>query len=257
MSTLNFKSFVRYVAGDSTPCSPLAKVGFLGGVLGAALISLPALAQVNQATITAILGRDQEVFIQDQTAQENDSANLGEEVRTEAARAQLSFNTGAAGRMTENSSVLVGQCIEVEQGTVIASGPANGCIAGFAVGVQGTIYVMRADAGGIGSIFVLEGQVRLASQDNPNDPNALVINAGQKIPRLTRGLALQNLVIEQLSQGEYEQIITGPLFQGYPQPLAGQEKIQQICDRLYGKSCVAVGSKLPQIEDGTPVRGLW
>ncbi|MGL5083766.1 MAG: hypothetical protein ACRC8A_19970 [Microcoleaceae cyanobacterium] len=238
-----FKSFTRF-----------GEIGLVGVI---ALISLPVLAQVNLAVITDILGNTEEVFIENQVAQKSDDANLGEEVRTEQARAQLSFNTGATGRMIQNSAIVVGQCIEVNQGTIVASGPANGCIAGFSVGVEGTIYVMSTDQEGIGSINVLEGQVRLAPQDNPNDPDAITLSAGQRINRLTRGLALRNLVIERISQQEYEQIITGPLFRGYRQPLAGQEKIQQICDRLYGKQCAAVGGELPQIEEGKPIRGLW
>ncbi|ERT07867.1 fecR family protein [Lyngbya aestuarii BL J] len=241
--------------------------GSLGVALTITLAAIPAIAQIDIAILTEILGDNNEVFIENQVAQENDDAALGEEVRTEQARAQLDFNTGASGRMTENSSIVVGQCIEVQQGVVVASGPANGCLSGFAVGVQGTTYLMSADEDGIGTITVLEGQIQLALQDNPDDPNALVISGGQRVAGLTQGLALADITIEQITKQEYEAIITGPLFRGYQNPLPDQDKIDEICKRLYG-SCVAVGSQPPQPPqpqpsqpseppNGTPVRGLW
>lgn len=221
-----------------------------------ALPLLPALAQVNSAILTEILGDNEEVFIEEQVAQENDDATLGEEVRTEQARAQLSFNTGAAGRMDENSSIVVGQCIEVEQGAIVASGPANGCISSFAVGVEGTIYLMTVEEDGLGRINVLEGEIQLGLQDNPDDPNPLTIVAGQKVTGLTQGVALNEVVIEQMSKQEYEEIITSTLFRGYQEPLPDQDKIDQVCEELYG-NCVAVGSPPPEPPSGTPVRGLW
>ncbi|MGF1495002.1 MAG: hypothetical protein ACFBSC_21665 [Microcoleaceae cyanobacterium] len=251
------------------------------GILGiATLATSPLLAQVNLATIQDILGDPEDVFIEEQVAQENDDATLGEEIRTEQARTQLAFNNGAAGRMDENSAITVGQCIEVEQGAVVASGPANGCIAGFTVGVEGTIYIMSADEEGVGAINVLEGQVRLTPTDDPDAAEPILIDAGQKITRLTRGAVLQDLLIEQISQEEYEDFITGPLFRGYQGVLPGQEKLRDVCNGLFRRRCVAVGSEplrreprpIPQpapdqpapkpevenpIEEGTPVRGLW
>jgi hypothetical protein len=225
-----------------------------------AFTSLPSLAQINLAILLEILGGENEVFIADQVAQESDDATLGEEVRTEQARAQLSFNNGAAGRIDENSSIIVGQCIEVEQGALIASGPANGCLSDFAVGVEGTIYLMQVDQDNIGQINVLEGQVLLRRQDNLENPDPLIIAAGQKATGLVQDLALENVVIEPLTKEEYEAIITGSLFRDYQEPLPDEDKINEVCERLYG-DCVAVGSEPPETgtETGTetPIRGLW
>ncbi len=249
-----------------------SRLGGLAIVAGITFAAIPVIAQVNLAILAEIVGNNNEVFIENQVAQQNDNATLGEEVRTQQARAQLNFNTGASGRMTENSSIVVGQCIEVQQGTLVASGPANGCLSGFAVGVQGTIYLMSADEEGIGTINVLEGEIRLALQDNPDDPDALVITAGQRVGDLAQGLALTAILIEQMTQEEYEAIITGPLFRGYQEPLLNQDRIDEACRTLFG-SCVAVGSEppqpprpqppqpqpqpQPQPPAGTPVRGLW
>lgn len=222
-------------------------------------ISFPSFAQINLAVLLEILGGENEVFIEDQVAQESDDATLGEEVRTEEARAQLSFNNGAAGRIDENTSIVVGQCIEVEQGAIVASGPANGCLSDFAVGVEGTIYLMQIDQDNIGQINVLEGQVLLRRQDNLENPNPITIEAGQKAVGLVEDLALEDVEIELMRKEEYIAIITGPLFQDYQDQLPDEDKINQVCERLYG-DCVTVGSEPPPetaTEAPTPIRGLW
>ncbi len=228
----------------------------LSTVTAMTFISLPTLAQISLATLLEILGDNNEVFIEDQVAQENENANLGEEVRTEQARAQLEFDNGAAGRIDENTAITVGQCIEVEQGALVASGPANGCLSAFAVGVEGTIYVMRVDQESIGGIDILEGQIQLRRQDNLENPNPLIIEAGQRVTGLEPGLALEDVVIEDLTKEEYEAIITSPLFRGYQDQLPDEEKINEICQQLYG-DCVAVGSEPPKTGTQTPIRGLW
>ena len=225
-------------------------------VTAIAFTSIPSLAQINIAILLEILGDENEVFIEDQVAQESDDAALGEEVRTEQARAQLSFNNGAAGRIDENSSIVVGQCIEVEQGAIVASGPANGCLSDFAVGVEGTIYLMQVDQDNIGQINILEGQVQLRRQDNLENPDPLIIEAGQKATGLVQDLALEDVVIEPLTKEEYEAIITGSLFRDYRDQLPDEDKINQVCERLYG-DCLAVGSEPPEAGTETPIRGLW
>ncbi|MGB3404621.1 MAG: hypothetical protein WBA77_18195 [Microcoleaceae cyanobacterium] len=230
----------------------------LSTIIAITAISFPSLAQINLAVLLEILGGENEVFIEDQVAQESDDAALGEEVRTEDARAQLSFNNGAAGRIDQNTSIVVGQCIEVEQGAIVASGPANGCLSDFAVGVEGTIYLMQIDQDNIGQINVLEGEVLLRRQDNLENPNPLTIEAGQKVVGLAQDLALENVVIEPMTKEEYIAIITGPLFQDYQDQLPDEDKINQVCERLY-EDCLAVGSEPPQTatEAETPIRGLW
>ena len=228
----------------------------LGTMTALIAMSIPSIAQINLATLLEILGDNNEVFIENQVAEENDNAVLGEEVRTEQARAQLSFNNGAAGRIDENSAVTVGQCIEVEQGVIITSGPANGCISDFAVGVEGTIYVMTVDEDNLGAIEVLEGEIQLRQQDNLDNPNPLIIVAGQKVSGLQQGLLLDEIVIENLTKEEYEAIITSSLFRDYQQPLPDEDKLNEVCQQLYGE-CLAVGSEPPPTATPTPIRGLW
>ncbi len=218
------------------------------------LIDFPALAQINLATLIDIIGNNNQVFIEDQVAEVKEQAALGQTIRTEQARAQIDFNTGAAGRMTENSQIIVGQCVEVQEGALMASGPANGCILGFSTAVQGTIYMLDVEKNNntntnTGTIRVLEGKIQLSLRNNPNDPNPITIQEGQKVASLTPNLALSQVSVQRMTKQEYEGIITGPLFQGYKTPLPNQDKINEVCKRLYG-NCATVGGNVP-------VRGLW
>ncbi|SKB12998.1 conserved hypothetical protein [Planktothrix sp. PCC 11201] len=226
-------------------------VSLIGGLY---LVNFPALAQINLAILTDIIGNNNQVFIEDQVAEVNEKATLGQEIRTEKARAQIDFNTGANGRMGENSKITVGQCAEVQEGVLIASGPANGCILGFATGVQGTTYVLNVDKNNqtnvsTGTIRVLEGKIKLLSKNDLNNPNPLTIEAGQKVSSLTPDLTLSQISIEKMTKQEYEAIIIGPLFQGFKTPLLHQDKINDVCKVLYG-NCRQVGGE-------KPVRGLW
>jgi hypothetical protein len=217
-------------------------------------IDFPAFAQINLATLMDIVGDQNAVFIEDKVAQVQEQATLGQAIRTEQARAQIDFNTGATGRMAENSQITVGQCLDVQEGVLIASGPANGCILSFSTGVQGTIYVLNVERNNntninSGTIRVLEGQIQLSLRDNQNDPNIITIREGQKVSSLRSGLTLSQIALEQISKQEYEEIITGPLFKGYKTPLPNQDKLNDVCKRLYG-NCRPVGGD-------SPVRGLW
>ncbi|MBE9145838.1 hypothetical protein [Planktothrix mougeotii] len=235
--------------------NPIFKSFKILGLIGTSfLINFPALAQINLATLMDIIGNNNEVFIEEQVAQVPEQASLGQNIRTEQARAQIDFNTGATGRMAENSKIIVGQCVEVQEGVLIASGPANGCLLEFATGVQGTIYMLNVDRNNntnsnTGTIRVLEGEIQLSSRNNPNDPNPITIQEGQKVSNLTQGLALSQVSVQRISKQEYEDIITGPLFQGYKTPLPNEDKLNEVCKRLYG-NCRPVGGN-------GPVRGLW
>ncbi|HEY9866192.1 MAG TPA: hypothetical protein V6D21_18615 [Candidatus Obscuribacterales bacterium] len=231
--------------------SILKTLGLIGGL---SLIDFPALAQINLATLTDIIGNNNQVFIEDQVAEVKEQATLGQEIRTQQARAQVDFNTGANGRMAENSRITVGQCAELQEGVLIASGPANGCILGFATGVQGTTYVLNIDRNNqtnvnTGTIRVLEGKIVLSSPNDPNNPNPITLEAGQKVSSLTSNLRLSQISIERMTKQEYETIIIGPLFQGFKTPLLNQDKINDVCKALYG-NCRPVGGE-------KPVRGLW
>ncbi|MBW4695119.1 MAG: FecR domain-containing protein [Lyngbya sp. HA4199-MV5] len=130
----------------------------------------PLMAQtpsINQAKITQVLDGSQ-VFIQNRQARVNDAANKGQRVRTGKARAQLTFNTGAIGRLAHNSVLTVGQCARLRQGTLLVNGAMNGCTSSVVAGVRGTTYVLEATEAGETAIKVLEGEVIVTRQQSPN-----------------------------------------------------------------------------------------
>ncbi|MDY7012720.1 MAG: hypothetical protein SVX43_03810 [Cyanobacteriota bacterium] len=232
--------------------------GLLGGlclVLLLGLPRLPAVAQINQAVVQEILDGTQ-VFIEDQPASVSDRAQLREEIRTEGqTRTSLSFNDGTAGRLGPNASVVVGQCVEVESGQLLVSGPANGCISGFTVAVQGTIYVLEKnpnDLDSLGNLKVIEGNVQMNKADENRPPTPTRIGQGQKVAISPQGELGR---VETIPAEEYAEILNGPLFEGYREPLPNQSRLQGVCQDLYPTyNCLASGVPVRRSE---PVRGLW
>jgi len=150
-------------------------LGFLAALvlaLGFGGAQSPAPAMISTAIIQEILDSD-EVFIETEKAEVEAVANFQQTISTEAARAGLLFSNGAAGRLAPNSKVTIGQCIELEQGSILAVGPANGCASGFEIGVEGTVYVLEIDAQGSAQVKVLEGSVVVKTdQVPPEEPAA-------------------------------------------------------------------------------------
>jgi hypothetical protein len=114
-------------------------INFIAGlflILSLGLFQLPTLAQIDLAIIQEIIDGDQ-VFIQENQAKVEDKAEFGQVVVTKDSRAGVIFNNGASGRMDTNSQITVGQCVEIQQGKILVSGPINGCIAGFTCSQNG------------------------------------------------------------------------------------------------------------------------
>lgn len=208
-----------------------------------ALPPLVAKAQISEATIIEILDGN-EVFIENKEAQVNDNANLGQRIHTKKSRTALEFNNGAQGRLGSGSEVTVGQCIEVHQGAIIASGPANGCLSGFIVNVQGTIYLMEAKKNGKGNIKVLEGEVEITPTNGAEHQNPFTLRQGQKLKILGRGLLGP---LEPLTPEEFANIIRGKLFQGFQVSLHNQDSLPTVCQQLFPNfACPAPGNIRPR-----------
>jgi hypothetical protein len=190
-------------------------------VLAIAFPRVPAAAQITQAIVQEILDGD-EVFVQETKATLNQIAKFDEVVRTEKARTALVFSNLAAGRLAPNSSVSVGQCVEVTQGQLIASGPVNGCVAGFEADVQGTIYVVDADKGG--KFQVLEGQVKV--KQGADEP--VEVGQGQQVAIADGKLS----PVERISFEDFVKILKGAFFEGFTVPLPNQDKLLEICNDL-------------------------
>ncbi len=118
----------------------------------------PAQGQSVSATVTEILDSNQ-VYIQNRTAQVSSVAQQNQQVRTQSARTALQFNNGAVARLAHNSSLVVGQCAQVNRGTLLVNGPLNGCSTSTVAGVRGTIYTIEVTEDGQTIIQVFEGEV--------------------------------------------------------------------------------------------------
>jgi len=201
-------------------------VGMLGLtclVLAISLPRIPATAQITQAIVQEILDKG-EVYVQDEKATLEQVAAFNEVIVTkDESRTALLFSNLAAGRLAPNSSVTVGQCVEVQQGQLVASGPVNGCLGGFVADVQGTIYVMDADDGG--KFQVLEGDVEV---NKAGGGEAVNVQQGQQVAIENGQLG----AVEKISFEEFVKILKGALFEGFTVPLPNQDKLLDICQDL-------------------------
>lgn len=151
------------------------------GLLGATLLCSTLLATAGHqaqaqataaATVTEILDSDQ-VYIQNRAARVNSVAQQRQQVRTQAARASLRFNTGAVARLAHNSSLVVGQCAQLNRGTLLVNGNLNGCSTSTVAGVRGTIYTIEVTEAGETIIQVFEGEVVVQRNPNPIPVNPI------------------------------------------------------------------------------------
>lgn len=141
--------------------------------------STMAQGPIQQARLTQVLDSPQ-VFIQNRQAKVNDQATKGQQIRTQTARAELKFNTGAIGRLSHHSVLTVGQCARLRQGTLLVNGAINGCTASVVAGVRGTTYVLAVEASGETQVKVLEGAVTVTPAAFPAEPDE---DAGEDLPK--------------------------------------------------------------------------
>jgi hypothetical protein len=214
---------------------------------------LPAQAQITQAIVQEIIDGDQ-VYIQETPAKIDDKADFGQAITTQESRTSLLFNNGAAGRLGRDSSVLVGQCVEVDKGELLISGPVNGCVAGLSVAVKGTLYVLQKDEEQNGTVKVIEGTVLVTSPDKPEEPVA--VNAGEKIS-IIQGI-LSGII--PMSQDEIMSLLQGQLFSGFQIPITPEGALQAVCSRILpGLSCSTTGVPsypIPNLPVSVPFPGF-
>lgn len=227
---------------------------------------------IRQAKITQVLDGAQ-VFIQNKQAKLNDSANKGQRVRTGEARAQLTFNTGAIGRLAHNSVLTVGQCARLQQGTLLVNGAMNGCTSSVVAGVRGTTYILEATKTGETGIKVLEGAVMVTrrqdqesdtepasgskqfslpsiipslptpepdpspSADPPASTDIIPANANEIVLKAGEKVSVSPTgrlgLVEKLTQGDFTNLLRGNLFNGFTLPLPGTAKLQASFQQLF------------------------
>ncbi len=196
----------------------------------------PSQAQISQATVQEIIDGKQ-VYIEEIQAEVDDQAEFGQVILTKKSRAGLLFNNGASGRLGKNASVTVGQCVELEQGELLVSGPVNGCMGGVSVAVTGTLYVMERNEGKSGQIKVLEGSVLVS--DGENTDQTTEVKAGEKVN------VLEGIIgsVIPMTPEELLAVLNGSLFNGFRVPITPDGALQSMCSNLLpGLSCSTSGA---------------
>ncbi len=229
--------------------------------------------QVRQATIVEVLPRNsQAIFIQGSSARRGDTAQYGQQIRTAAARAALRFDIPAGVRLGSNSSLVVGaDCIRLTQGKVLIAGQGRrGCVGSVVAVSRATVYTMELDEAGQGKIVVLEGAIAVSSLDNPTMP-PVVVNQGESLT--TSATAGTVGTVQTVSPAELNNIVGGPLFEGFREPLPDLDKVAVLYpqrgfnqtflrDALTGRDTnfdglrgqPSLGAIIPT---GTPVPGIY
>lgn len=144
-------------------------------MLGNGALALPRTSAawgqtVDSATVTEVLDSDQ-VFIQNRQAAINSVAQRQQRVRTQAARTSLRFNNGAVARLAHNSSLMVGQCAQLNRGTLLVNGTLNGCSTTTMAGVRGTLYTLEVTEEGETIVKVFEGEVLVGQRPTDGSPD--------------------------------------------------------------------------------------
>ncbi|MGB3519415.1 MAG: FecR domain-containing protein [Elainellaceae cyanobacterium] len=227
---------------------------------GLALVSTPTTAQsITSGRVTEILDSDQ-VYIQEAIARVNDTASQGQRVRTGSARAQINFNTGAVARLASNSVLTIGQCANLQSGTLLVNGSINGCTPSTLAGVRGTTYLLSVDEAGRETIQVLEGEVTLSKQvaddaaaaplESPgvtSDVNreSITLTAGEKI-QTTEGEEFGT--VERMTANDFIEILLGELFDAFLTELPGMDQIRESFTQLF--------PGVPYPSGGSPVESI-
>jgi len=234
---------------------------FLGLVIGFCLAqAFPGQAQIRQAKVREILDGPQ-VYIQEKQAQVNDLADRGQKVRTGESRTELGFDNNAVMRLSKNSLLVVGKCVLLQKGTLLINGAVNGCTSNIVAGVRGTTYLLEVDDTGKQQVRVLEGEVTIARQDVPEvssvkqlgsssssnnssksdpapalpkppttAPQEVTLKSGQEVEVSPKG---DLGIIQNISQQDFEALLTGNLFTGFSVQIPAIDKVQQEFSRLF------------------------
>lgn len=128
-------------------------------VAAAAALAPAATAQatVIQSARVVRLIDGKEVFINGRTAKVNDTARSGQQLRTGRSRAELLFDGRTVGFMGRSSVLNVGsQCLRLDRGAVLMSGPQRTCLGTKVLGVMGTTTIVQRDLDSY-NVITLEG----------------------------------------------------------------------------------------------------
>ena len=203
------------------------RASLLGGVQIAALwLGVAHQAQAAETAVVQEILDGKELYIDQRQARVKDKANSPQQLSTRDSRGQILFNGGAVGRLNRFSQLRLGSsCFLVDRGQVLVSGKQNGCTRSARLSVRGTNYVVEVNESGESEISVLEGSVEVETlrDGEPTGAPKSILEAGQRLRLSPLGLVLSLLKLE---AGDYERILSGPLFRDYQLPLPGLDALR-------------------------------
>lgn len=181
----------------------------------------PTNADIQSAKVTEILDGEQ-VFIQDRKAAINDIAKSQEQVRTGEARAEIVFNNDAIARLSKNSLLTVGKCgAQLQKGSVLINGAVSACTSSISAAVRGTTYLLEIDEEGNEQIQVLEGEIAITRNDVVDQIQ--IVRSGERFRNFRK---TKKVLLQKISESEYEAILVNPLFRGYRRDLPNLGKVR-------------------------------
>ncbi len=232
----------------SSALAPLLAMALLVAVRPA---SVAAQQSPGQSAVVRQILDGKELYIDQQQARVKQKAQAPQLVSTGSSRGQLSFESGAVGRLNRQSQLRLGSsCFVLDRGQLLVSGKQGGCTRSARLSVRGTNYVLEVNAAGDTDIAVLEGEVEVqpSREGEPlADQAPTTLQAGQRLRLSPEGVVLTLLA---LSSGDYTAILTGPLFQGFNLPLPAQAAL----DSYLRSNLPAV--PIPSLPVGPSLRGF-
>jgi hypothetical protein len=232
----------------SSALAPLLAMALLVAVRPA---SVAAQQSPGQSAVVQQILDGKELYIDQQQARVKQKAQAPQLVSTGSSRGQLSFESGAVGRLNRQSQLRLGSsCFVLDRGQLLVSGKQGGCTRSARLSVRGTNYVLEVNAAGDTDIAVLEGEVEVqpSREGEPlADQAPTTLQAGQRLRLSPEGVVLTLLA---LSSGDYTAILTGPLFQGFNLPLPAQAAL----DSYLRSNLPAVS--IPSLPVGPSLRGF-
>jgi len=197
---------------------PLPVSALLLALLAAAAVPAGPGRAAESAVIQEILD-GKELYIDQNQARVKQKAMAPQQVRTRNARGQISFDTGAVGRLNRFSQLKLGRgCFLIDKGQILVSGRQSGCTRSARLSVRGTNYLLEVKEDGQSDLAVLEGTVEVEPlrDGEPTGKPPTTVAAGQRLRLSAEGVVL---AILSLTAGDYNGILSGPLFEGFRLPL--------------------------------------
>jgi hypothetical protein len=197
---------------------PVSLPALLLALLAAAVIPAAPGRAAESAVIQEILD-GKELYIDQSQARVKQKATAPQQVSTRNSRGQIGFDTGAVGRLNRFSQLKLGRgCFLIDKGQILVSGKQSGCTRSARLSVRGTNYLLEIGDDGQSDLAVLEGSVEVEPlrDGEPTGKPPTTVAAGQRLRLSAEGVVL---AILSLTAGDYNSILSGPLFEGFRLPL--------------------------------------